>query len=307
MVAKGLSVLSVDDGRQPKKDYGISARRAKRALMVCADEVGYQPGWGRATRFTAQADVAFLDTVAHWSGAIRSLLEACQHMKGFAITLMPQRAEFGNLEERDWEVAYRALIEDASGMRVTWSHRYDRPSGLPAIVFFARSRHRAYEPFPIERKRLCERCGSRPMAARAKKYCAPCKPIATQEASVRDQEHRRRWQTENRDAILERRRLRRRDPAVKAKERDQRRARREANVDAAKVKERAARRRRIEAMTPDELTAFREANREYGRNWWRAKSEQERQELTRLWDSTRAKKAAVSGTAAKPSILEEAA
>lgn len=135
MTDAGLRVLSVDDGRF-FANVDVSKARGFRAMQIAGEERGYQTARGSLREHAHAADAAFLDFCGHWSSEVERTVRACAHMKAVVVTLMPERMALGSLSAQSWSVAYRALLETHSGMRVRWHVRYVRSdSGLTALVY----------------------------------------------------------------------------------------------------------------------------------------------------------------------------
>ncbi len=134
LVAAGLSVLSVDDGRS-FVDCGVTRRRGMRAMTIAGQEGGYETAVGSLQSHAASCDAAFLDFIGFWSREVERTVRSCSHMKALVVTLMADRMAAGSLTPSSWMIAYQALLESHSGMRVRWRYRYRRASGLSAIVF----------------------------------------------------------------------------------------------------------------------------------------------------------------------------
>jgi hypothetical protein len=205
MVAAGLSVLSVEDGRWAKR-LGVAEYRVQRSLEVCCVETGRTPAWGEAVLFAPRADAAFLDFMNHWSEENRQTLIACRHMKAVAVTLMFERLPVGQkLLNEEWVALYTGLLEWATGMRVRWSHVYLRDRNLKAGVFFLRRENRKRQT-----PRECATC-SVPLVSSAARFCRSCLKSRKRspESLERDRERSRDYYERNREQLLERQRLKR--------------------------------------------------------------------------------------------------
>ena len=169
----GLTVLSVDDGRQAKK-LGVSVPRARRALAVAGEAGGYRTGWGKAQKYASECDGAFLDFMGQLCGEYVRTMEACRPMKSVVVTLMPERLDGMRLLPLPyWTVAYRAAVERALGMKVRHVRQYRRPGGQWVLVMVARRSYRveACHQLAEARKRATAKVADPVVAAayRAKK------------------------------------------------------------------------------------------------------------------------------------------
>lgn len=166
-VAVGLSVLSVDDGRFFAA-HGVSKARGFRAMSISGKERGYRTEESSLEKYAAECDAAFLDFCGFWSLEAERTVRACSGMKAIVVTLMADRLAIGsNLSKASWVIAYRALLESHSGMRVFWHERYLRESGQTAICF-------ALAPGSNSRVIVCQRDGcEEPVGGSAKsRYCS---------------------------------------------------------------------------------------------------------------------------------------
>lgn len=223
LVAAGLNVLSVDDGRQAPS---ISASRMRRALAINGATGGYETAFGSAWRFAAAADAAFLDFCGHWSREVERTVRACRHMTALVVTLMPERADIGSMSRPMWAVAYAALLEASSGLHIEWQFHYRRSeSGQWAIVFGLR------------------RLGQRPDAC----VCGCGLPVTGS--------NRRKYATAS-CGDRYRARLRRQDPLVRERERVSRLADYHANAP-----ERRRTSARWKAENPDRVREHRDRRR----------------------------------------------
>lgn len=156
----GLSVISVENGSLRLDDGRglVSQERKRRAHLRICEEIGVEPRWGHAHQFAAEADVAFLDFCGPWSADVRRAVEACQHMKAVAVTLMTDHdINTGATDQRERMLAYIAWLKNAyrpkESKRVLGEGKtfratpckliahYKRSSGQPVWVFLLSAKY----------------------------------------------------------------------------------------------------------------------------------------------------------------------
>ena len=126
LVAAGFRVVSVDDGSMDLRDSAgrpISAARKRRALEYAGAEGGYEVRFGKAERFAAEADGAYLDFCGPWSKHTRRTVAACRHMKAVAVTLTPDHdmsTDASSMHER--QMAYQLFLKMSWADRPVWEY-----------------------------------------------------------------------------------------------------------------------------------------------------------------------------------------
>ena len=144
MVKASMRPIVIDDGRAASlvsEDLGqkVSRERFLRAMRLSGEIAGYETRSGPIVKHAPDADGAFLDLCGHWSPQVERALRHCRHMKALAITLMPERTPLGRLSIANWQVAYTALLKDATWMVPDMIRSYVRNGyGQRAMVFLLR-------------------------------------------------------------------------------------------------------------------------------------------------------------------------
>lgn len=123
LVAAGFRVIAVDNGSMDLRegDRLVTKDRKRRALMVAAEEGGYEWRWGDVADHLAEGDGAFLDFHGPWSRAVRASVQASRHMTAVVVTLMPDHdflTDATSALER--QMAYQVFLKMSWAERPNW-------------------------------------------------------------------------------------------------------------------------------------------------------------------------------------------
>jgi len=158
--ALGIPTISIEDGRWPKSEHGVSALVSKRALVTDAQEHGFEWRWGKADKFAGECQASFWDFCGHWCPEMRRTLKASDHHKRIVVTMMPERVPVGRgLTPAEWRATYRGLLSlTLPNHGFKWFQKYRRAEEQWAFVFgLVRTgrgaRRRAYDLTPEAKAR----------------------------------------------------------------------------------------------------------------------------------------------------------
>jgi hypothetical protein len=142
LVAAGFRVIAVEDGSMELTDPRgriVSQERKRRALEYAAAEGGYEARFGKAEKFAAEADGAYLDFCGPWSRPARRAVTACRHMLAVAVTLTPDHditTDATSMLER--QMAYQLYLKMAWSEKPRWEFM-NGAGGVRRLLDYRRS------------------------------------------------------------------------------------------------------------------------------------------------------------------------